>query len=44
LQFLEALSRQLQLTIGRLLCLLDERMQYHNASSDQEAVEGTTNA
>ena len=39
LQLLQALSRQLHLTIGRLLSLLDESVQYDDALAYHETVE-----
>lgn len=41
MQLLLAFARQLQFTIWHLLCLLDERMQYHNAAAEKETVEGS---
>jgi hypothetical protein len=39
LQLLEALARQFQITIGRLLSLLDERVQHRDTLAHHEAVE-----
>jgi hypothetical protein len=44
LQLLQALSRQLQFSIGRLLGLLDKRMQNYNTPTHHETVKGPANS